>query len=167
MGSTGAKASEEGRRVASAFTSAVEPLGGITSKAMFGGHGVFREGVMFAIVDPDGRLYLRADATNEVAFDAVGAAHHGRMPYREVPDAVRDDPEELRTWARAAAEVAAGLDVVSSISEAGGMGASVLVSPPDKALVAAVGGQVTGGGAGHGDAVTRAQTLQLKLKHEP
>lgn len=107
MGTTGAKASEEGARAAAAFTTAVEPLGDISARSMFGGHGIFREGAMFAIVDADGRLFLRADATNEVAFDAVGAAHHGRMPYREVPAAVRDDPEELRTWARAAAEVAA------------------------------------------------------------
>ena len=43
--------------------------------------------------------------------------------------------------------ISAGLDTVSSIAEAGGMGASVLVAPPDKALVAAV-ASTTGGGQG-------------------
>lgn len=59
--------------------------------------------------------------------------------------------------------ISAGLDTVSSIAEAGGMGASVLVAPPDKALVAAV-ASTTGGGAGGGDAVTKALMLQLKAQ---
>ena len=59
--------------------------------------------------------------------------------------------------------ISAGLDAVSSIAEAGGMGASVLVAPPDKALVAAV-ATTTGGGAGGGDAVTKALVLQLKAQ---
>ena len=59
--------------------------------------------------------------------------------------------------------ISAGLDTVSSIAEAGGMGASVLVAPPDKALVAAV-ATTTGGGAGGGDAVTKALMLQLKAQ---
>ena len=59
--------------------------------------------------------------------------------------------------------ISAGLDTVSSIAEAGGMGASVLVASPDKALVAAV-ATTTGGGAGGGDAVTKALMLQLKAQ---
>ena len=44
--------------------------------------------------------------------------------------------------------ISAGKDIVSSIAEAGGMEASVLVAPPDKALVAAVATTTGGGGRG-------------------
>ena len=107
------------------------------------------------------RLLLRITVSQfnfePVEVEVVGSCDPNAIRQRHLQRLTREAARGI-----AAAEVAAGLDVVSSISEAGGMGASVLVSPPDNALVAAVGGQVTGGGAGHGDAVTRAQTLQLK-----
>ncbi len=40
---------------------------------------------MFAIVDSEGRLYLRADTTTAQAFDDAGSTQHARMPYWEVP----------------------------------------------------------------------------------
>jgi DNA transformation protein len=73
---------------------------------MYGGYGLHRDGVMFAIVDAEGRLYLRADARTAQAFEAAGSTQHARMPYWEVPEPVREDPELLRDWAAAAAEVA-------------------------------------------------------------
>ena len=109
------------------------------------------------------RLLLRITVSQfnfePVEVEVVGSCDPNAIRQRHLQRLTREAARGI-----AAAEVGAGLDVVSSISEAGGMGASVLVSPPDKALVAAVGGQVTGGGAGHGDAVTRAQTLQLKAQ---
>ena len=109
------------------------------------------------------RLLLRITVSQfnfePVEVEVVGSCDPNAIRQRHLQRLTREAARGI-----AAAEVAAGLDVVSSISEAGGMGASVLVSPPDKALVAAVGGQVTGGGAGHGDAVTRVQTLQLKAQ---
>ena len=44
---------------------------------------------MFAIVDSEGRLYLRADASTAMAFEAAGSTQHARMPYWEVPEPVR------------------------------------------------------------------------------
>jgi DNA transformation protein len=76
------------------------------TRAMFGGHGLFKDGVMFAIVDSEGRLYLRADATTAMAFEAAGSTQHARMPYWEVPVPIREDDEQLREWAATAAEVA-------------------------------------------------------------
>ncbi len=73
---------------------------------MFGGHGLFKDEVMFAIIDSEGRLYLRADATTAQAFEAAGSTQHARMPYWEVPGPIRDDDELLREWAATAAQVA-------------------------------------------------------------
>ena len=80
---------------------------GVHARAMFGGHGLFKDEVMFAIVDSEGRLYLRADGSTAMAFEAAGSTQHARMPYWEVPAPVREDPEQLQEWAATAAEVAA------------------------------------------------------------
>jgi DNA transformation protein len=67
---------------------------------------LFKDDVMFAIVDSEGRLYLRADGSTAMAFEAAGSTQHARMPYWEVPEPVRKDREQLREWAATAAEVA-------------------------------------------------------------
>jgi DNA transformation protein and related proteins len=106
MGSKGATSGEQGRQAAQALAADLQPLGEVTTKRMFGGSGVFLEGTMFALVDPQGRCFLRADDATSGAFDAAGSQRHGKMPYRGNPTAVRDDPDELVRWARAAADVA-------------------------------------------------------------
>ena len=105
MGSKGARGKTAGIEAAAALEQTLEPLG-VRSRAMFGGHGLFKDDVMFAIVDSEGRLYLRADATTAVAFEAAGSTQHARMPYWELPEPVRADDEQLREWAATAAEVA-------------------------------------------------------------
>ena len=105
MGSKGARGRTAGIEAAAQLEVTLEPLG-VTSRAMFGGHGIFRDDVMFAIVDSEGRLYLRADATTAQAFEAAGSTQHARMPYWEVPAPIREDPDALREWAATAAEVA-------------------------------------------------------------
>lgn len=66
---------------------------------MFGGHGVFDDGVMFVIIDPQGSVYLRADETNAHRFEESGSEKHGRMPYWRRPDTVANHPEALLEWA--------------------------------------------------------------------
>jgi DNA transformation protein len=101
----GSRARTAGNEAAAALEVTLAPLRA-TSRSMFGGHGLFKDDVMFAIVDSEGRLYLRADATTAVAFEAAGSTQHARMPYWEVPAPVREDPEQLREWAATAALVA-------------------------------------------------------------
>jgi DNA transformation protein len=94
----------------------LEPLGGITGRAMFGGYGVWHDGQMFALFDSDTTFYLKAGDTNRTAFKAAGSTPFrppvpaGRapmtMPYYEAPSHLLDDAEALREWARAAIEVA-------------------------------------------------------------
>ena len=106
MGTKGSRGSAVGAEAAAALVEALEPMGGVTARSMFGGHGVFSEDVMFAIVDSEGRVYLRADATTAMAFEEAGSTQHARMPYWEVPEQVREDPDQLREWAVTAAQVA-------------------------------------------------------------
>lgn len=47
----------------------LSPLGGVTAKRMFGGHGLFREGLMFGLV-ADGGFFLKTDAENRPDFEA-------------------------------------------------------------------------------------------------
>ncbi|MFV2064590.1 MAG: TfoX/Sxy family protein [Chloroflexota bacterium] len=105
MASKGAKATSAGKDAAAATVTVLEPIG-VTSRSMFGGHGIFREDVMFAIVHSDGRLFLRADTSTARAFETAGSTKHERMPYWEVPESVRTDPEQLMNWAATAADVA-------------------------------------------------------------
>jgi DNA transformation protein len=89
-------------------------FGPVSVRRMFGGVGVYADGVMFAI-GHGGIVYLKADEHSAAAFDREGAgpfvymAKGGRqtvMSYRRLPDRLYDDPEELAVWAREAVSVA-------------------------------------------------------------
>ena len=105
MGTKGARTKTAGVEAAAEMETTLAPLG-VASRAMFGGFGLFKDDVMFAIIDSEGRLYLRADSTTAMAFEAAGSTQHARMPYWEVPQPIREDPDQLREWAATAAEVA-------------------------------------------------------------
>ncbi len=89
------------------------PLGGVAARGMFGGHGLFRDGLMFAIVADDA-LFFKTGGANRGDFEAAGAApfvyrRSGRtiaLGYHEVPPDVMDDAELLSAWAAAALDVA-------------------------------------------------------------
>lgn len=88
------------------------PVGGISVRAMFGGHGLFKEGRMFALIAGD-VLYLKVDSGNVGDYQAVGAQSfrpfadsRRQMPYREVPAAVLEDGELALAWGRKAFEAA-------------------------------------------------------------
>lgn len=88
--------------------------GTVTARRMFGGHGLYHEGLMFAIV-MDSRLYLKADDGNRAEFEALGLAPFtypmkGKtvaLSYWSAPDAMFDEPSEAVRWARSAWEAAA------------------------------------------------------------
>lgn len=88
-------------------------LGPIQIRRMFGGKGIYHNGVIIA-VEIRGELRLKADAETEPDFIAAGCAQwtytgtrHGKlvaMPYWSVPDGAMDDPDEMMPWARKAYE---------------------------------------------------------------
>jgi len=81
---------------------------------MFGGAGVYADGVMFAILVDD-IFYLKADQATRRAFVSEGMGPFtyrlaGKrpvaMPYFEVPPRLLEEPEELAAWARDAHRIA-------------------------------------------------------------
>lgn len=88
-------------------------LGRVTIRRMFGGKGVYRDGLIVAL-EVDGEILLKADGESAPQFRAAGSvqwvyeghARKGRvaMPYWSVPDSAVDDPEEMAVWTRRAYE---------------------------------------------------------------
>ena len=85
-------------------------FGAVDVRRMFGGAGIYAEGVMFALAH-DGMLYLKADAQSQPAFEREGqgafsyvrkGGKRAVMSYWCVPDRLYDDPDELARWARVA-----------------------------------------------------------------
>ncbi len=87
------------------FVLKVGTLGDITSRKMFGGYGIFESGTMFALVDSEGQVFLKATSTNLKRFEAAGAERHGWMPHYQIPAAVMEDSEQLLEWSREAIEL--------------------------------------------------------------
>ena len=79
----------------------------IESKAMFGGLGVYLDGVFMAVADDD-RLYLKIDDQTEPAYVARGMDAWTVSPkaYRELPEDVLNDPEACGEWLDAARDAA-------------------------------------------------------------
>jgi DNA transformation protein and related proteins len=85
----------------------------VTTRAMFGGHGVYRDGVIIGIVI-DEALYLKVDAQTRAVFEAEGCRPFvyeakGKvvpMSYWTVPDEALDSPLDFRPWAQRAWEAA-------------------------------------------------------------
>jgi DNA transformation protein and related proteins len=84
-------------------------IGHVTLRRMFGGAGVYCDGLMFGLVSDD-TLYFRVDDGNRASFEAEGSAPlayeaKGRtivLPYWRVPERLFDEPEEMIAWARGA-----------------------------------------------------------------
>jgi DNA transformation protein len=89
------------------------PLGDIRGRAMFGGHGLYLNGTIVAII-VDETVYLKVDSGNRAAFERESMepftyASKGRrvaLSYWETPAAVIEEPDQLQQWVREAAAAA-------------------------------------------------------------
>lgn len=81
-------------------------LGAVTSKKMFGGIGLFLDGLMFAKISGNGTVFLKVDDSNRADYEALGgekfhsANKKKGMPYYEVPPGILDDDSEFLAWAK-------------------------------------------------------------------
>lgn len=88
-------------------------FGEISVRKMFGGYGVYHEGIMFGLVADD-TLYLKTDASTEAIFIAAGLRPFEydkgnkvvKMSYYQAPEIIFDDPLEALKWATLAFETA-------------------------------------------------------------
>jgi DNA transformation protein len=85
---------------------------GIRGRGMFGGVGIYGEGLFFALIADD-ILYFKVDESNRPEFEARGMGPFGPygeagevMHYYRVPDDLLDEPEALCQWAEKAIAVA-------------------------------------------------------------
>ena len=85
-------------------------FGKVQVRRMFGGAGVYCDGLMFALVS-DGVIYLKAGADTVPAFERENCApfqydtktgKRAIMSYWRMPERLYDDTEELAQWARRA-----------------------------------------------------------------
>ncbi len=82
------------------------PFGPVAARRMFGGFGVYLDGVMFGLIGWN-TLYFKADDVNRGDFEGAGMApftYQGKtkpvsLSYWQVPGDVFDDPERLAEWA--------------------------------------------------------------------
>lgn len=85
----------------------------VTGRRMFGGIGLYAEGIFFGVMDND-TLFFRTGDSNRAAFEARGMPPFqplgpGTQPmaYHEVPGDVLENRSELATWLNAAITEAA------------------------------------------------------------
>jgi DNA transformation protein and related proteins len=91
---------------AEALKALFEPFGSVTVKRMFGGSGIYAEGLCFAI-EADGEVFLKTDALLRADFSAADSAPFTYVAkgksrptsYWSLP-AAHDEADELRRWAR-------------------------------------------------------------------
>ncbi|MDD2867128.1 TfoX/Sxy family protein [Neomegalonema sp.] len=92
-------------------------LDGVSARRMFGGAGLYKEGVMFALLAHEA-VWLRADPEFAMDLEAEGSAGRfetekgggaSHLPYWRLPEAALDDPEAAAALARRAWSVAVRL----------------------------------------------------------
>ena len=84
------------------------PLGEVTARRMFGGHGIYKDDAMFGLVAHD-RFYIKSDDENKDAFIARGCepfvfgARNDKSPivskYYEPPESAFTNAQKMKPWA--------------------------------------------------------------------
>ena len=91
----------------------LSPLGSITVRRMFGGGGVYADGIILALVSDD-VLHFKIDGTTQKDFEAEGCGPftydtvngpHALSSYWRAPERLFDEPDEMVAWARKALAV--------------------------------------------------------------
>ncbi len=92
----------------------LQGVGGLVSRRMFSGVGLYSDGVFFGLLYKD-RLYFKTDDSTRPNYEARGSEgflpprtdlRQIRMSYYTVPADILEDREELVRWARQATEAA-------------------------------------------------------------
>jgi len=89
------------------------PLGRVDARRMFGGWGVYADGIMIGLVAGEA-LHLKVDTQTRASFEAAGSAPFVyasksktiTMSYWSLPDEALDSPEAMQPWAQLALDAA-------------------------------------------------------------
>ena len=96
---------EEEKEFASYVVDLLQSVGPCESKRMFGGFGIFLEGLMFGLI-ADNVLYLKVDDENRQRFEDEGLLpftydKNGKsmqMSYSQAPEEAMESLEVMRDW---------------------------------------------------------------------
>lgn len=91
----------------------MQGIGPVYHKRMFGGYGIFLEGLMLGLI-ADNELYLKADDQNSEDFQALDLepfvynkqGKPMRMSYYQAPEQALEDSETMIQWAASAYQAA-------------------------------------------------------------
>ena len=103
----------EQQEFATHITDLLVPFGPCESKRMFGGFGIFHQGLMIALI-ADGSLYLKADDQTRSAFEAEGSEpftylkkeKEFRLSYYLAPEEFFVENQASLRWAQLAYDAA-------------------------------------------------------------
>jgi len=95
------------------FVELLSPNGAVTARRMFGGWGVYLDGVIIGLV-ADETLYFKADEQTRARFETAGStpfvfdskSKRVTTSYWSAPDGAMDSPEAMRPWAQLALQAA-------------------------------------------------------------
>ena len=105
--------SQEEREFKKYVVDLMQSIGPVSARAMFGGYGIFLDGLMFALI-ADSVLYFKVDKKTEEEFKAKGLepftyskkGKSFKMSYCEAPEDSLEDIEEMKYWAQKAYDTA-------------------------------------------------------------
>jgi DNA transformation protein and related proteins len=83
----------------------LEPFGATKYRAMFGGYGIYKNDLMFALI-ANSELYFKADNEAATYFQSFGSeaftydskGKKVKMSYYKVPPEILEDQGSLQTW---------------------------------------------------------------------
>lgn len=89
------------------------PLGAVTARRMFGGHGIYTDGLMFALI-ADQVLYFKGDEATQGKFESAGSKpfvytsrnRRVTLGYWSAPEDAMESPALALPWARLALDAA-------------------------------------------------------------
>ena len=90
-----------------------QAFGEVQMRRMFGGHGIFYQGLMFALVTGE-QLYFKVDKALACEYQSKGLGPFEytrqnkivKLSYYQAPEEALEDPDELVKWANASFDVA-------------------------------------------------------------
>lgn len=91
----------------------LQPLGRVSAKSMFGGHGIYHNDLMFGLV-ADSVLFLKVDKENKTQFEDKGLEPFSyskkgkefKMSYYQAPEEALEDADDMLIWAQSAYQAA-------------------------------------------------------------
>jgi DNA transformation protein len=95
----------EEKEFAAYIVDLMQAIGPVYSKRMFGGFGVFLDGMMFGLIT-DNILYLKADDENRKEFDELGLlpftykkqGQETKLSYYQAPEEAMESMEIMSEW---------------------------------------------------------------------